>query len=115
MTNEQIEKAAQKYAENYPLPPFFTPDTAGAVHAIAKSSYMQGAQDALTSQWISVEERLPKENEEVLTYTVVPKYPEDENAVAYYNGCEWFTTHGNRIRPNYWCPIPQFDPEKEER
>lgn len=66
------------------------------------------------SEWVSVEELLPEEHEEVLTYSIAPKYAEDENAIAYYDGEDWYTTYGNHIRPSYWMPIPQLNPEKQK-
>lgn len=111
-TDKQIEQAAQQHAAELVLPPFFTPDAEATIRDIAKSSYIYGAQDALASQWVSVEERLPEPHEEVLTYTINAI---DENAVAYYDGEDWYTIDGEHIRPHYWLPIPQLNPEKDER
>lgn len=74
----------------------------------------KAVQYALSHQWVSVDERLPEEHEEVLTYSIAPKYAEDENAIAYYDGEDWYTTYGNHIRPSYWMPIPQLNPEKQK-
>lgn len=113
MTDEQIEKAAQQHADelrvSHSIPGALVP----MLHDIAKSSYIYGAQDALSHQWISVDERLPEEYEEVLTYSIASEYAEDENAVAYYDGEDWYTTHNRHIRPNYWMPLPQLNPENQ--
>lgn len=58
------------------------------------------------------DERLPTLGEEVLTYTINSV---DTSALAYYDGEDWYNTHGEHIRPHYWLPIPQLNPEKEER
>lgn len=63
------------------------------------------------SEWISVDERLPDEHEEVLTYTINAI---DENTVAYYDGEDWYNTYGEHIRPHYWLPIPQLNHEKQK-
>ena len=63
------------------------------------------------SEWISVEDALPEPHEEVLTYTINTI---DENAVAYYDGEDWYNTYGEHIRPHYWLPIPQLNPEKQK-
>lgn len=112
MANEQIEKAANKHADELRVSSSISGALVPMLHDIAKSSYICGAQDALQKQWISVDERLPVPYEEVLTYTVNAI---DENAVAYYDGEDWYTTDGEHIRPHYWLPIPTLNPEKEER
>lgn len=67
-----------------------------------------GAQYALSHQWVSVEDALPEPHEEVLTYTVNAI---DENAVAYYDGEDWYSIYGEHIRPHYWLPIPPLNPD----
>lgn len=109
MTDKQIEKA-EEYAKNYPIPPFFTPDAANTVHVIAKSSYMQGAQDALTSQWVSVEEWLPEDDTMVTAHS-----PNGRIDVLKYHDGEFIDELGQAHRVDYFIPIPQLNPEKEER
>lgn len=65
-------------------------------------------QYALASQWISVNEHLPNKHEEVLVYLIEPGCIAGENAVAYYDGEGWHTTHGRHIRPIYWMSIPKL-------
>lgn len=109
MTDKQIEKA-EEYAKNYPVPPFFTPDAANAVHVIAKSSYMQGAHDALASQWVSVEEWLPEDDTMVTAHS-----PNGRIDVLKYHDGEFIDELGQAHRVDYFIPIPQLNPEKEER
>lgn len=105
MNNKQIEKAADEYVMlhfiddsnvvlNDPFP---------EAQATYKRAFIAGAQYALSHQWISVEERLPKPHEEVLTYRINAI---DENAVAYHDGEDWYTIDGEHIRPHFWLPIP---------
>lgn len=113
MTDEQIEKAAQQHADelrvSHSIPGALVP----MLHDIAKSSYTYGAQDALSHQWVSVDDRLPNEHEEVLTYSIASECAEDEIATAYYDGEDWYTLHGRHIRPNFWMSIPKLNPEKQ--
>lgn len=110
MTKEQIEKAAQQHADELRVSASIPGALVPMLHDIAQSSYICGAQDALASQWISAEDQVPKLDEEVLTYTINAI---DEYAVAYFDGEDWFDTHGEHIRPHYWLPIPQLNPEIE--
>lgn len=98
---QQIEKEAQEYADRF---------IGSTERKCRRSAFMDGANFALSHQWVSVDERLPEPHEEVLTYTVNAI---DENAVAYYDGEDWYNTYGEHIRPHYWLPIPQLIPEKE--
>ena len=109
MTDKQIEKA-EEYAKNYPIPPFFTPDAANAVHVIAKSSYMQGAQDALASQWVSVEEWLPEDGTMVTAHS-----PNGRIDVLKYHDGEFIDELGQAHRVDYFIPIPPLNPGKEDR
>lgn len=63
------------------------------------------------SQWISVDERLPEDDETVLTYSSYGY------VLAYYSEQDrmWFA-YGNYgdINPTHWLPIPPLNPEKEE-
>ena len=103
------EEKARAYAENRLRTKY--PDMSPSRHkAVAlfdtydmEQAYEDGATEALASQWVSVEDRLPKPHEEVLTYTIGAI---DENAVAYHDGEYWYTTNGEHIRPHYWLPIP---------
>lgn len=103
MTTEDKAKA---YAEKayYPAPEYgWYESDHEAMTDVLEQTYLAGATEALASQWVSVEERLPKPHEEVLTYTVGAI---DTNAVAYHDGEDWYTTNGEHIRPHFWLPIP---------
>ncbi|MDE5688682.1 MAG: DUF551 domain-containing protein [Paramuribaculum sp.] len=68
----------------------------------------KGVDFALSHQWISVDERLPEDDETVLTHSnygyVLAYYSEQDKM--------WFV-YGNYgdINPTHWLPIPQLNPE----
>lgn len=74
---------AKAYAENIPV----TVATWGMRKSVIADAYLAGATEALASQWVSVEDRLPKPYENVLTYSVETI---DENAVAYLDREDWY-------------------------
>lgn len=94
-----IEEKAKAYVEKLPV----TAATWGMRKSVIADAYLAGATEALASQWVSVEDRLPESYEEVLTYTVGAI---DTNTVAYHDFEDWYTTDGEHIRPHYWLPIP---------
>lgn len=123
MTHEQIEKAAQQHADelrvSHSIPGALVP----MLHDIAKSSYIYGAQDALSHQWISVEKRLPEEDTMCLVFGHqdfgdgrLTRY----TMMAWYDGEDFTDAYDDRkYRPEMWMLIPlvpiQLNPEKEER
>ena len=66
-------------------------------------AYIAGATEALASQWRSVEEELPEDDETVLTYLSYG------HVLAYYSEQDrmWFA-YGNYgdINPTHWMQIP---------
>lgn len=113
MTNEQIEKEAQDYADRLAeLRPTIFPDIAEAFKA--------GAHFALASQWISVEERLPELGERVLvcrkqggieSIFIAKRVPHDTTNA---DDMRWHWTQVvNDSEIKAWCAIPQLNPEKE--
>lgn len=100
-TDMTTEEKAKAYAENI----FGNPITPRGIEEtrVARNAYLAGATEALASQWVNVEDRLPERHEEVLTYRIGAL---NENAVAYHDGAKWYTTDGEHIRPHYWLPIP---------
>lgn len=116
MTNEQIKKAAQNYAnQNFIEAVVREHPRQEAKEAYARA-YADGAHFALASQWVSVDEQLPGYDDDVLVFVPaeltfgIP----DRYTVAYYNGKDWHTTtDGELIHPDFWSPIPKLNPEKE--
>jgi hypothetical protein len=57
-------------------------------------------------KWISVKDRLPKQDSEVLTFhQISPLHP---FTVARMYGNKWFIeTNDEMIDPDYWMPLPK--------
>lgn len=76
-----------------------------------KDNHLKDTMDAKghATQWRSVEDELPKLDDDVLVVysrSYTPAYK--ELAVAYYNGEDWYTQDGDHIRPSHWMPIPEL-------
>lgn len=97
------EEKARAYAEKMIVSKAVPGVIIQMIDDVARTAYLAGATEALASQWVSVEDGLPKPYEDVLTYTIGFI---DENAVAYHDGEDWYTINGEHIRPHYWLPIP---------
>lgn len=70
-------------------------------HAVRWSGFFAGAEYALSRQWISVEEVLPKNGENAY--------------VAWFDETDkdWHElSEGQLIVPTYWMPIPKFETKK---
>lgn len=91
-----IGERATAYAERYEARP---------MAETAIRAYINGATEALASQWRSVEDELPKDDETVLTYSSFG------HVLAYYSEQDkmWFA-YGNYgdINPTHWMPIPSL-------
>ena len=76
----------------------------------------KGAEWALSSQWISVDERLPEDDRLVLAHFSDVESPL-EYATAYYRDGRWNVPDDwyYDCEIDFWLPIPQLNPEKEER
>ena len=80
-----------------------------------RKAFIEGANFALSHQWVSVEERLPEESRTVLAYIDNDDFRKLKIVLAHWDGEDWYTTRDEHIRPHYWLPIPQLNPEKQER
>lgn len=113
MTDEQIEKERNEYVDAV-IRSFGNngvPCGIRDIRGMIANGFRDGANFAFSHQWISVDERLPKDDETVLTYSSYGY------VLAYYSEQDrmWFA-YGNYgdINPTHWLPIPPLNPEKEE-
>ena len=67
-------------------------------HMIAEG-YFAGITEALASQWVSVEERLPEIGELVVA-------AHTSFVTATYDGEDWYDVNDHLIRPTHWLHIP---------
>lgn len=68
----------------------------------AREKYAQ----APASPWVSINERLPEPDEHVLAAVPADFADPDRYEVAYWDGEDWYTAHGEHIRPTHWANIP---------
>ena len=84
-----------------------------------KEGFKNGAEYALSRQWISVEEALPEMEKEVVLF--------NKNSIRHYEigwlrkekGCsksKWAITNGfvEDDDITHWMPIPKFEPDKTD-
>lgn len=93
MTDKEIQKAAEELFKDseYPVPNIYC--------------FTKGAKWALSHQWISVEERLPENDETVLTFSSyghVLAYYSEQDKMWFAYGCY------SDINPTHWMQIPVF-------
>lgn len=108
---KRIEEATYEDADGL-YPRYF------AHHAVRMSGFFAGAEYALSHQWISVEEALPKYDEAVL---VIDKTGIEETGV-YFNhrsNNPMVKTYENGFcdigmsEVMYWCEVPKFETKTE--
>lgn len=117
MTDEQIEKAAQRHADELRVRSSIPGALVPMLHDIAKSSYACGAQDALRNQWVSVKERLPEDGRLVVVRLSLSFGCDGYDIARYdeYWRCQLLSRCGEGAIVTHWCALPQLDPEKGER
>lgn len=97
-----LEEKAYEYAKMYSV------DMEG--YEAIRQSYLTGATEALQSQWVSVEQRLPKEKKVVLCYLPNRKDSYAENGeyfdITILLENEFINLDGVIIHPTHWMPIP---------
>ena len=91
------EDKAIEYADRYEAKP---------MAETAIRAYIAGHFEALASQWVSVEERLPEYNA-----TCLVRGQEDDRHwwmhLAWFDGENFYDAQTDRLyRPLYWLPIP---------
>lgn len=92
------EEKARAYAENI----FGNPITPRGIEGtrVARNAYLAGATEALASQWVSVEVRLPEDNTLVVVWI---------NSTILTDYCESGEWHYHGVR--FWLPIPPLKGE----
>ena len=73
-----------------------------------EGGFMEGAEYALSHQWISVEDALPECSVMVI---VKDKYGNYDTAYLSKKGY-WIADDGKEIIVSFWMPIPKFEPKK---
>lgn len=66
-------------------------------------------------QWISVEEDLPSNDDNVLVYVLSTEFRIGGYEVAYYDGEDWYTSDGEHIRPTHFMYIPSLPETNTEK
>lgn len=100
MIQEKIQKKAEGYGKLAPV-------------------FLEGAEFALNNQWVSVEDDLPCNHEELMwssffTQTVLASSDGIDHEFAYMHKTvtdEWKWTSIKNVK--YWMPIPKFQKEQE--
>ena len=99
---KRIEEAAVEHAESIPQ--------SDERKEYSREDFIAGAEYALSHQWISVEEVLPKNGENVFAI-------DSDNAyVAWFDETDkdWHElSEGQLIVPTHWMPIPKFETRKK--
>lgn len=92
------EEKARAYAEKayYPAPEYgWYESDHEAMTDVLEQAYLAGATEALASQWVSVEERLPEDDTLVVVWV---------NSTILTDYCESGEWHYRGVR--FWLPIP---------
>ena len=83
-------------------------------------AFLEGAEFALENQWISVEDDLPCNHEELISteydketiyVLVISKDAIADTDCMEYNGKEWRWQRNSFFGPTHWMPIPQLPKE----
>lgn len=83
----------------------------------AQAAFMEGANFALSHQWASVEDALPKDDEDVLALAITSKNQRAGLARCYKcsNGTvKWVSDDINADYIRFWLPIPPLPEARKE-
>ena len=72
---------------------------------VAKDAYLYGWNEALRSQWVKVEDRLPEKFKDV--FIIIDRFGETQIFTSYYMGEKEWCFAGFEIIA--WMPIPSFE------
>ncbi|WP_305277840.1 DUF551 domain-containing protein [uncultured Duncaniella sp.] len=101
-TEEKAKVYAGELRVSTAIPGVVIPMIADMVEA----AYLAGATEALASQWVSVEERLPEDATQCLVF-LPGSYDDNIVRLAWYDGDKFHDVQTDqRHRPSFWMPIP---------
>lgn len=82
---------------------------------VFEDAYKQGATEALASQWVSVEDRLPEEKKNVLVHCSDAD-PEISDCIAYFKDGVWcfMDEFYYDCTVSHWLPIPPMKGGKDD-
>lgn len=116
MIDKRIEEEAQMHAaacSYYPCGA--TEEEMMTIERINRFAFIDGASFALSHQWVSVEEALPKDDRYFYFVADVRLDPLGVDCAEYTCETKLFSRGGKILHPTHWMPIPQLNPEKERR
>ena len=105
---KRVEEAADKHSFKYLSQDRIEELELGCHY---ESGFMEGAEYAISHQWISVEDTLPKNGENVFAVD------SDDAYVAWFDETDkaWQElSDGQFIVPTHWMPIPKFEMKENE-
>lgn len=96
-----IEEKAKSYYDNYIKRGFI-----GQGELAIRTAYLEGATEALASQWRSVEEELPEDDSYFYFVADVNKNPLAVDCAEYACETKKFSRGGQILHPTHWMHIP---------
>lgn len=72
-----------------------------------------GVRFALSHQWVSVEERLPDDDQCLYFVADARLNPMGVDCAEYTCETKLFSRNGTVLHPTHWCPIPQLNDAKD--
>lgn len=109
MTKEQIELAKRRaWVEEHFHYYGWTDEEVIAFPILPSSNFDEGFEAGIRSvQWNDTNELQPDDYENVLV-CIVTEWS-SEFAIAYYDGKNWYTSDGMKIKPLCWMKIPEYN------
>lgn len=116
MNKQQIAQSAEKYADENFVDRIVKDEPWPTTKAAFTKTFIDGADFALSRQWVSVDDALPDDDRLVLAHFADVEKPL-EYATAYYRNGIWNVPDDfyYDCEIDFWLPIPEMNPEKEER
>lgn len=77
------------------------------IQQMIAEGYSAGATEALESQWVSVEDKLPEDDTRFYFVADASLNPLGVDCVEYTCETKKFSRYGKIIHPTHWMPIPE--------